>query len=248
MSPTRRQGVCTPPFYAHNIPGFTQNQRGNPYYIITRGKYAGIYKYWHLANERATRTSEVARGVDSIDAACDAWEWTCKEYHVHEQRDELILYSDFILRPHEDVNPSNNANQSNDTNQSKATEDYDKHPAIDLAQLNIESKPNPVDDFTSSPSPFKTSPTNIFLQTKSPNPPALPKLSKSRSHSPSKSSSLSQTKGKNAESISSHRSTQESSTPGPSKKGHANVKQGSSTTGGLFVVKWNGSYEIHTSL
>ncbi|KAJ3816521.1 hypothetical protein F5880DRAFT_1619229 [Lentinula raphanica] len=215
MSSSQRRGICTPTYYANNIPGFTQAHRGKPYYIITGGPYAGIYRYWRLANERATHSSQTARGVESIEAACDVWAWTCREYHTHDNRDELVLYSDSVCEPRETRETREVVEQPIISH-----DDQRNRPQINIAQLNIESRPNPVID--SPPSPSKKTSTKVPSPKTFFNPPIVlqtSKTSKSRSQSPSKKPSTSkspssnQLKGIDIDAISSLLSDQSISTP-----------------------------------
>ncbi|KAJ3717341.1 hypothetical protein C8R42DRAFT_724238 [Lentinula raphanica] len=185
-----------------------------------------------IANERATHSSQTARGVESIEAACDVWAWTCREYHTHDNRNELVLYSDSVCEPRETRETREVVEQPIISH-----DDQRNRPQINIAQLNIESRPNPVID--SPPSPSKKTSTKVPSPKTFFNPP-IP--------STSKSPSSNQLKGIDIDAISSLLSDQSISTPGPSKKGRANPSQSSSTSGGVFVVKWEDSYEIHSTL
>ncbi|KAJ3725298.1 hypothetical protein C8R42DRAFT_718781 [Lentinula raphanica] len=266
MEAFTHEGSCTPKYYPDSIPGLVQAQRAHEYYVITDGSFAGIYKYWNLAKDRANRSGKTAHGVASFEAACNLWSWTCKEYHKHDNRDVMGFSAPLLLKgisapPMLSKTSQDSSSITDDANTDNSSDDNNL-PAVDkhsydakLNDLNKYSKPNPIafstksgfpkssaSKFTFSPPPtLSTENLSAALKAKG-------KSSRSRSQSPTKASAKNPSKPptNDIDSISaqlSKQSIRKSSTAGKASSSRA---ESQSKPQGLYVVKWEGSYELHS--
>ncbi|KAJ3717446.1 hypothetical protein C8R42DRAFT_724359 [Lentinula raphanica] len=253
MSKDTYRGICTPKYYPDSIPGLAQSARNHEYYVITDGPSAGIYKFWNLAKDRATRSGKVAHGVASFNAACNLWSWTCTEYHKHDNRDSMGFYAPSVL------NGTPAPSMLSDT--SADADDVDDSPAIDtessydakLDALNKYSKPNPP-GISTFVFPKPSAPKLAFspppkLSTANPSTAPKVKSSRSRSQSPTKAAfkNMSKPPTDDIDSISAQLSAQYI---GKSSKASSSRSENPSKNAshGFYVVKWEGSYELHTEL
>ncbi|KAJ3817711.1 hypothetical protein F5880DRAFT_1511554, partial [Lentinula raphanica] len=269
MEAFTHEGSCTPKYYPDSIPGLVQAQRAHEYYVITDGSFAGIYKYCYrnLAKDRANRSGKTAHGVASFEAACNLWSWTCKEYHKHDNRDVMGFSAPLLLKgisapPMLSKTSQDSSSITDDANTDNSSDDNNL-PAVDkhsydakLNDLNKYSKPNPIafstksgfpkssaSKFTFSPPPtLSTENLSAALKAKG-------KSSRSRSQSPTKASAKNPSKPptNNIDSISaqlSKQSIRKSSTAGKASSSRAESQ--SKLAQGLYVVKWEGSYELHS--
>ncbi|KAF5374549.1 hypothetical protein D9757_012411 [Collybiopsis confluens] len=242
-----RSGICTPIYYSETIPGLVQTKRSHEYYVITEGSFAGVYKYWNLAKERADRSGKIARGVANLEAACDVWGWSCKEYHKHDNRDSMSFTSAFIESTYLESSTLKGTGAQDRPEEDGGTGDNETHDA-ELDALNKYAKPNPPGisaTFSTSANTLKSHSSKIMFyqpQNSSLIPTATPNSSRSRPPSPTKpslSQKIIKPTAAGEESISARLSAQ---SIGKGRSGR------SKTSNGLYVVKWGTLYELHTSI
>ncbi|KAJ3963730.1 hypothetical protein EV361DRAFT_874604 [Lentinula raphanica] len=215
------QAVIEDMAYERGIPGLAQSARNHEYYVITDGPSAGIYKFWNLAKDRATRLGKAPSVLNGTPA------------------------------------PSMLSDTSADA------DDVDDSPAIDtessydakLDALNKYSKPNPPGISTfmfpkpSAPKLAFSPPPKLSTANPSTAPKVKSSRSRSRSQSPMKAAfkNMSKPPTDDIHSISAQLSAQYI---GKSSKASSSRSENPSKNAshGFYVVKWEGSYELHTEL